>query len=181
MKGKGRKTGSRRGAPTYMTMSIHGFALDSIAHMPVVILRGADETSTLPIWINSTDALYIVAELVRHDASAKSDRKDLLSALLGHLGTEVREVAIDDMRDGLATASVGLVLNGELVKLDVRVSEALVLALKHSLPVMVARHLLDEAPSPADATEERFTEADERRFVDFLDGLDPSDLGKYPM
>jgi bifunctional DNase/RNase len=147
MKGRGRRGRTAEETTAYLTMSIHGFALDSIAQMPVVLLKDADETKTLPIWINSTDALYIVAELVRHDASVKSDRKDLLSALLDHLGTHVTGVVIDDIKDGLATASV---------------------------------ELLDRVTS-AVGTEAQFSEADERRFVDFLDGLDPSALGKYPM
>ncbi|RNC70105.1 MAG: bifunctional nuclease family protein [Desulfuromonadales bacterium] len=165
----------------YLTMTIYGFALDSIAQMPVVLLKNADESSTLPIWINSSDALYIVAELVRHEASSRSDRKDLLSALLRHLQADVEDIAIDDMKDGLISASVGLTVGGEPLRLDVRVSEALVMALKHSLPVMVASHLLDTSMSPSDTEHEHFTEADERRFVDFLDNLDPADLGKYPM
>jgi len=165
----------------YLKMSIYGFALDSIAQMPVVLLKDAGEANTIPIWINSTDALYIVAELIRHDASAKSDRKDLLSALLGHLEAEVEEIVIEDMKDGLFDASVGVALDGETVKLDVRISEALVLALKHSLPLMVADHLLDKASLPVGETDVRFTEADARRFVDFLENLDPADLGKYPM
>ncbi|WP_306533159.1 bifunctional nuclease family protein [Geobacter sp.] len=165
----------------YLKMSIYGFALDSIAQMPVVLLKDADEANTIPIWINSTDALYIVAELIRHDASAKSDRKDLLSALLGHLDAEVEEIVIEDMKDGLFDASVGVALDGETVKLDVRISEALVLALKHSLPVMVAEHLLHKISLCDGETDERFTDADARRFVDFLENLDPADLGKYPM
>ncbi|WP_298435946.1 bifunctional nuclease domain-containing protein [Geobacter sp.] len=167
--------------PAYVKMSIYGFALDSIAQMPVVILKDAEETNTLPLWLNSSDALYMVAELVSSDASAKSDRKDLLAALLDHLGTEVAEVAIDDMKEGLVTASVSLELGGKMVKLGVRTSEALVLALKHSLPVMVARRLLEDSPLVPDESEGRFTRLDERRFVDFLENLDPADLGKYPM
>ncbi len=164
----------------YLKMNIHGFALDSIAQRPVVLLKDADEANTIPIWINSTDTLYIVAELVRHDAAAKSDRKDLLSALLGHLDAEVEEIVIEDMKDGLFDVSVGVSLEGETVMLPVRISEALVLALKHSLPVMVADHLLHKI-SKCDGESDRFTDADARRFVDFLENLDPADLGKYPM
>lgn len=165
----------------YLKMNIHGFALDSIAQRPVVLLKDADEANTIPIWINSSDTLYIVAELVRHDAAAKSDRKDLLSALLGHLEAEVAEIVIEDMKDGLFDASVGVLLDGETVLLPVRIPEALVLALKHSLPVMVADHLLKKIAKSDGDTDERFTDADVRRFVDFLENLDPADLGKYPM
>lgn len=178
-KGRGRRRAARKAG--HLKMSIHGFALDSIAQMPVVLLKSDDEANTLPIWLNSTDSLYIVAELIRHDAAAKSDRKDLLAALLAHLGTEVTAVVIDDMKDGLVTASVSLVLCEEPVKLEIRAAEALVLALKHSLPVLVADHLLDSAPFPDGVSDQRFTAADERRFVDFLDNLDPAALGKYPM
>ena len=165
----------------YLKMNIHGFALDSIAQRPVVLLKDADEANTIPIWINSTDTLYIVAELVRHDAAAKSDRKDLLSALLGHLDAEVEEIVIEDMKDGLFDASVGVSLDGDTVMLPVRISEALVLALKYSLPVMVADHLLQKISKCDGEADERFTDADARRFVDFLENLDPADLGKYPM
>lgn len=165
----------------YLKMNIHGFALDSIAQRPVVLLKDADEANTIPIWINSTDTLYIVAELVRHDAVAKSDRKDLLSALLGHLGAAVEEVVIEDVKDGLFDALVGVSVDGETVMLPVRISEALVLALKHSLPVMVADHLLRKISQCDGDRDGRFTDADARRFVDFLENLDPADLGKYPM
>jgi len=163
----------------YLKMNIHGFALDSIAQRPVVLLKDGDEANTIPIWINSTDTLYIVAELVRHDAVATSDRKDLLSALLSHLDAAVEEIVIEDVRDGLFDASVGVTVDGATVMLPVRISEALVLALKHSLPVMVAEHLLHKI-SRCDSAE-CFTDADARRFVDFLENLDPADLGKYPM
>jgi bifunctional DNase/RNase len=165
----------------YLKMNIHGFALDSIAQRPVVLLKDADEANTIPSWINSTDALYIVAELIRHDAGAKSDRKDLLSALLHHFDAEVKEVVIEDMKDGLFDAAAGVWVDDAMVMLPVRISEALSLALKHNLPVMVANHLLDKISYVGDEDDERFTDADTRRFVDFLENLDPADLGKYPM
>lgn len=165
----------------YLKLKVYGFALDSIAQMPVVLLKDEDDTVTLPIWINSNDALYIVAELIRHDAAAKSDRKDLQAALLAHLAAEIAEIVIDDMKDGLFSAAVVLAVDGERLKLDVRISEALVLALKQSLPVLVSRELMERVSLIDEAAEERFTDVDERRFVDFLENLDPADLGKYPM
>lgn len=165
----------------YLQMTIYGFALDSIAQMPVVILKDADESNSLPIWINNMDALYIVAELIRGDASAKSDRKDFLTALLDHLNTEITEISIESMKDGLFAASISIVVAGETVKLDVRTSEALVLAMKNKMSVMVARHLLEQPATLAGEGSGQFTEVDERRFVDFLENLDPADLGKYPM
>jgi hypothetical protein len=165
----------------YLKMSIYGFALDSIAQMPVVILKNDDESAMLPIWINSSDALTIVAELIRHDAAARSDRKDLLASLLEHLDTEIGEIALDDMKDGLFDASVSLAVYDESVKLPVRIAEALVIALKKNLPLMVADHLLTQSNSFDATGNEHFSDIDGRRFVDYLENLDPADLGKYPM
>lgn len=165
----------------HIVMTIHGFALDSIAQMPVVLLKDEHGEITLPIWINGTDTLYIVAELIRRDASSSGERKDLLTALLGHLGAEVLDISIDGGKDGKFICSVRLMVGEEELRLPVRISEAIVLALKNALPVMVPRHLVEEATAPAGTMGDHFTEADERRFVDFLEGLDPADLGKYPM
>lgn len=165
----------------HLKLNVYGFALDSIAQMPVVLLKDEEDSITLPIWISSNDALYIVAELIRHDAAAKSDRKDLQTALLNHFEAEIAEIVINDMKDGLFSSSVVLLVGAEQVKLDVRISEALVLALKQSLPVMVSRELMERISLVDEAADERFTDVDERRFVDFLENLDPADLGKYPM
>jgi bifunctional DNase/RNase len=57
----------------------------------------------------------------------------------------------------------------------------MITALKYKLPVMVHEEVIKQA-SMLDLNEGNFSrETDARRFVDFLENLDPAALGKYPM
>jgi hypothetical protein len=67
------------------------------------------------------------------------------------------------------------------MRLELHVSEAMLVSIKYRLPVMVNREILTQV-STLDMNEEGFArENNARRFVDFLDHLEPSSIGKYPM
>jgi bifunctional DNase/RNase len=68
----------------YIEMKVSGFTLDSIAQMPLVLLKDANEAHALPIWINTMDAVSIAAELISRDMSAESGCSDLLTKLLAN-------------------------------------------------------------------------------------------------
>lgn len=166
----------------FLEMKVYGFALDSIAQMPVIILKDADEKHAVPVWISSSESVSFAAEFVGREVSQRSGRKDLFSSLLERLGMHISGILIESLRDGAFTASVRLAnADGEEMRLEVHVSEAMLLSLKYRIPVLVNDELLTQVSS-LDMSEEGFSgENNARRFVDFLDQLDPAALGKYPM
>lgn len=166
----------------YLEMKVHGFALDAIAQMPVIILKDAEEKHAVPVWINASESVSFAAEFVGREISVRSGRKDVFAALVEKLGMSVTSIMIESVHEGLFTSSVRLTSSdGEEIRLELHVSEAMLLSLKYRLPVMVNSELLTQV-SRLDMNEEGFAkENNARRFVDFLDQLDPSAMGKYPM
>lgn len=166
----------------YLEMKVHGFALDAIAQMPVIILKDADEKHSVPIWIGASESVSFAAEYVGREMSIRNGRKDVFTSLVEKLGMSIAGIAIESVHDGVFVSSIRLAApEGEEVKLDLHVSEAMLLSLKYRLPIMVNDELLTKV-STLDMNDEGFAkENNARRFVDFLDQLDPSAMGKYPM
>ena len=165
----------------YHEMKIFGFALDAIAQMPVIILKDDAGENSVPIWISTQESVSLAVELISRDISFQSGRGDLLTVLMQQLGMRIDAIAIESLRDGVFSASVKFGGKRKKHLVDVRVSEAMMAAIKYKLPVMVHEEVVKQAPM-LDLNEGHFSrENDARRFVDFLENLDPSAMGKYPM
>lgn len=162
-------------------MTISCFALDSIARMPMVLLKDVGEHHALPIWFSSMEAVAIAAELINRDALAESGGEDLMTRLLGHLQLEVRRIAIEGLNGSLFDSCVYFSGHGKEIRVKVRPCDAVVMALKHSLPIHVADEVLDRASMLDMEEDEGFGDAAGGRFIDLLESLDPKDMGKYPM
>ena len=166
----------------YLEMKVFGFALDAIAQMPVIILKDAEEKYAVPVWINATESVSFAAQFVGREMSVRSSRKDVFTALIERMEMTISSIVVESLRDGVFTSSVRLLSReGEEMRLELHVSEAMLLSLKYLLPVMVNSELLTQVSS-LDMNEEGFAkENNARRFVDFLDHMDPAAMGKYPM
>jgi bifunctional DNase/RNase len=165
----------------YIEMTVFGFTLDDIAGRPVVILKDAREGNTIPIWISATDAVALAAELVFRDGSAPRRSRDLMSLFLERTGTEIGAIIIEGVANGDFSASVKFLQGGGDILVDVRPCEAIVAALKYKMPILVSEEVLQRASVVAMNDEELADGNNARRFVEFLDSLDPATLGKYPM
>ena len=166
----------------YLEMKVYGFALDAIAQMPVIILKDTEEKHAVPVWINASESISFAAECIGREAAAKNGRKDIFSLLVERLGMSISGIVVESLKDGVFASHLKLAkADGEEMTLDVHVGEAMLASLKYRLPVLVNKDLLAQA-STLDMTEEGLSEENTaRRFVDFLDQLDPSAMGKYPM
>ncbi|WP_236015106.1 bifunctional nuclease domain-containing protein [Geomonas anaerohicana] len=169
-------------APMYVEMKVFGFALDAIAQMPVIILKDAEEKHAVPVWIHASESVSFAAQFVGREMSARNSRKDVFTALIEQLEMTVAGIYVESLNDGVFTASVRLKpAHGEELRLEVHVAEAMLMSLKYHLPVQVNDEVLTRASS-LDMNEEGFAqENNARRFVDFLDHMDPAAMGKYPM
>ncbi|MBT0654158.1 bifunctional nuclease family protein [Geomobilimonas luticola] len=165
----------------YHEMTIHGFTLDSLAHRPVVILKDSRNRNTVPIWLNSNEAVAMAAEIVGRDLASQRSGGDLLMGLMEKLSMQICQVAIEGVQDGIYRASVRFRLDGEEIRVDVRPSEAFLTSLKYKLPVHVADEVVQQASRLTDGDDEMAQETAASRFADFLENLDPAVMGKYPM
>ncbi len=165
----------------YHEMTVFGLALDNLSQRPVVILKDAQEKTVVPIWISNLEVVAIAAELINRDLVAQSGCGDLLTCLMQEMGMVLATISVDNLNDGKFTATICFTRGEEEVKVTVRPSEAIITALKYKQPVMVAAEVATRA-SCLDLKDEAVArEDDARRFADFLESLDPTEMGKFPM
>ncbi len=127
----------------FIEMEVKGVRLDTIGNNPVVLLVDKEGKKALPIWIGLLEANAIDKEL-KNIASPRPMTHDLLHSILNQVQVKVKEVKIVDLKDHTYYAKLFLKLSKEVIEVDARPSDAIILALKSKLPIFIAAKILDE-------------------------------------
>jgi bifunctional DNase/RNase len=69
---------------------------------------------------------------------------DLVASVIENMGGELRDIYISELRDHTYYAKLRIRLNGEMVEVDSRPSDAIALAVTAKVPIYVAEDVLDE-------------------------------------
>ncbi|SNB45744.1 bifunctional nuclease domain-containing protein [Geobacter sp. DSM 9736] len=164
----------------FIEMNVYGFALDALTKKLAVLLRDLREENMVPIWVSSNEAVSIAVELIGREMISHSGREDLVAVLLKQLGVSVTRISIERICDGILYGTLTSRREGsDDVTVEIKGSEAVLCSLKYRLPILVDYTVLTQAS--LDSLGNGGAESDARRFVEFLDNLDPKDMGKYPM
>lgn len=99
-----------------------------------LILKEKNGDRFLPVIIGLPEGRLIVIEQ-NHIAMKRPFAHDLLLQLCEKTDCFIEKVLIDDYRDGIFYVHIHLLQNGKVLKLDSRVSDAVVLALKAGAPI----------------------------------------------
>jgi bifunctional DNase/RNase len=147
----------------------------------VVLLKDLEGAHTVPLWISLKDGVSIAADLLCRDLASREGRSDFLDSLLKKLGWSLSRVVVDMDEGGDIIAYV--CMNGksgeELV--DLGLAEALNVVLSRKLTLMVSSTLMEWATRYALNDEVVLSESNERRYADFLENLEPSQMNKLPI
>ena len=157
-------------------MNIKGLMVDPITNMPIVILRDKDGQRVLPIWVGIFEANAIALQ-IENIETPRPMTHDLLRNVIQDLKASVQKVVVCDLQDNTFYALIYLDVNGVTVAIDARPSDAIALALRSRAPIFVEDTVIDHAKT-VDFTAEK---ADADRLHEWLESLDPDDLGKYKM
>lgn len=157
-------------------MTIKGLTVDPVTNMPIVILRDANDTRVLPIWVGVFEANAIALQ-VENVHTPRPMTHDLLRNVIHDLQARVDRVVVSDVRDNTFFALIHLETPAGKVAIDARPSDAIALALRTRAPIWVEEHVIDSAKT-VDASTAR---VDSERLQQWLESLDPDDLGKYKM
>ncbi len=123
---------------------IVGLSLDPQTNQFVVILREKEGKRFLPIWIGPFEANAIAIALEKIDIGRPLTH-DLIKNILDTLKVKVEKVFIHSLKENTFYANIYLNLDGKVLEIDSRPSDAMALALRTSSPIFVDSKILEEA------------------------------------
>lgn len=117
--------------------------MDPNTNTPIVVLKGIDSDTILPIWVGAYEANAIALEIEKI-VPQRPMTHDLLRNFIVQSGFRVSRVTITDLRDNTFYAAIELLdEKGEKMTLDARPSDAIALALRTDSAVFVEQKVLD--------------------------------------
>lgn len=132
-----------------------GVVLDPETQQPMVLLQGKRDKRRLAMVIGFFEANGIAIPL-QGVTPPRPLTYDLLLTLLGNLKANLKRVVITDLRDDIYYATLFLDAQGSELAVDSRPSDAIALALRARVPILIEDRVFDQtdrsrprtAPSP---------------------------------
>lgn len=130
-------------------MQLSRIIISEINEQQVIYLREVDGNRQFPILIGIFEATSIDRR-VKDIPRPRPLTHDLLVGTVEALGGELDSVVISDLREHTYYAVLRIKVNGEIVEVDARPSDAIAVAVTCDppLPIYVNEHVIDEALMP---------------------------------
>ncbi len=180
--------------PNYVEVVIDSIRVSLMSQQRIVILREKEAERYLPIWIGPYEAEAITIALQGTEVSRPLTH-DLLLNAFRTLNARLIRVEVNSLRDQTYFGNIVAELNGEQIDIDSRPSDALALAVRAKIPILIDQEVMNDAGiipeenmdsediipheaqapyDPEDDVEEDDPAAEQRLsvFEDFLDQLD---------
>jgi bifunctional DNase/RNase len=159
-----------------LEVKIRGLMMDPVTNMPVVVLKEAQGTGILPIWVGPYEANAIALEIEKVQ-TPRPMTHDLLKNLLTGLNVHVKRVVVSDLRDDTFYALIWMERDGQTISMDSRPSDALALALRLDCPIFVEDQVFKNSTKAGVVSEKSSNE----ELKKWLENLSDEDLGRYKM
>ncbi len=117
--------------------------MDPNTNTPIVVLKGIDSETVLPIWVGAFEANAIALEIEKV-VPQRPMTHDLLRNIIIECGLTASSVIITDLQENTFYARIELKdKDDEPVMLDARPSDAIALALRLDCPIFVEQKVID--------------------------------------
>ncbi len=155
-----------------MTVGLTQMVVESVrVHMlssqHVVILKESERDRYLPIWIGSWEANAIAMRL-QGISPERPLTHDLFTQTLASLGASVQRIVVSDLADETYRARLVLEIDGRIVEMDARPSDAIALAVRTAAPIYATDEVLERAGVTPEADEDEKLSV----FREFINSLD---------
>lgn len=165
---------------------IDSIRVSLMSQQRIVILREQNADRYLPIWIGVYEAESITIALQEVEV-ARPLTHDLIRNIFNQLNTRILRVEVVALRDDTFFGNIVVEFNGRTLEIDSRPSDALAIAVRAHVPILVERSVMESAGiTPEEDLQDQQTEYDAQNdeqesgegderlsvFQDFLEGLD---------
>jgi bifunctional DNase/RNase len=171
---------------------IDSIRVSLISQQRIVILREVDADRYLPIWIGIYEAEAIALALQDVEV-ARPLTWDLLKNIFTIMDARILRVEVTSLHDDTYYGNIVAEVDGRNIDIDSRPSDAIALAVRAHVPILVSRPILDSVgvipeediqestEDPGQKSEAPASEINEENlsvFEDFLENLDIDDEDK---
>src|SRR6516225_10690667 len=124
-------------------MELKRIIISEIHDQQVIMLKEVEGERSFPIVIGIFEATSIDRR-VKNMPSPRPLTHDLLANVIEHLGGELQDIYISELREHTYFAKLRVRQEGELIEVDCRPSDAIALAVTAKVPIYVAEDVLGE-------------------------------------
>ncbi len=125
-------------------LTIESIRVSLMNYQRVVILKEKESDRYLPIWIGPAEADAIAVRL-QEVAVARPLTHDLLRSIIDSLGASVDYVIVNDLSNDTFFARIMLQIDGRVMEIDSRPSDAIALAVRVQVPIYADESVLEKA------------------------------------
>ena len=124
-------------------VKIGALILDPNTNTPIVVLKGVESETVLPIWVGAFEANAIALEIEKV-VPQRPMTHDLLRNVIIECNLSASSVVITDLLENTFYAKIELLdQNDGTVSFDARPSDAIALALRLDCPIYVEQKVID--------------------------------------
>ncbi len=124
-------------------MTVEGLLFDPRSSMYILLLKNAEGTATLPIWIGKPEADSIALALGKV-ATPRPLTHDLIKNLVYSLKMKITRIVVTEILDNTYYALIFLSDSKNELSIDSRPSDAIALALRVNAPIFVEESVLEK-------------------------------------
>jgi bifunctional DNase/RNase len=143
--------GGQEPAPPKVTgvqeVEVVGVLIDQGTQQPTLMLQGKRDRRSLVMAIGLAEMMGIAVPL-QGVTPPRPLTHDLFLTLFGRLNVRLTRVVINDFRDDIYFATVYLTAGGREMQLDARPSDAIALAIRAKVPVLVEDRVFERSGHP---------------------------------
>ena len=127
-------------------MELKRIIISEVHDQQVIMLKEVEGTRSFPIVIGIFEATSIDRR-VKRMPSLRPLTHELVASVIDNLGGDLQDIFISELREHTYFAKLRIRMNGELVQVDCRPSDAIALAVTAKVPIYVAEDVLGEVCS----------------------------------
>lgn len=124
-------------------MELKRIIISEIHDQQMIVLKEVDGDRSFSIVIGIFEATSIDRRIKRLP-SPRPLTHDLINNTVEQMGGEINDIIISELRDHTYYAVLRIKLDGELIEVDCRPSDAIAVAVTARVPIYVAEDVLDE-------------------------------------
>src|SRR4030067_3171438 len=125
-------------------MKGQGLFFDPETNQSIVVLKEEATGRTLPIWVGLFEANAITMG-IEHTWTPRPMTHDLIKNIIEGINANVRRITVNELRSNTFYAIIYLEVDGKVVEIDSRPSDAIAVALRVKAPIFVAEKVLESA------------------------------------